>query len=83
MPSFFFFLWCGGFVSIVLETVLKWPRLVHLFEKNIYIQIFIVTVSVEGAELEEVDVESLLESLNQRKDESVAYPTCVSSVLCF
>ncbi|XP_044492508.1 ribokinase-like isoform X2 [Mangifera indica] len=34
----------------------------------------------EGAELEEVDVESLLESLNQRKDESVAYPTCVSSL---
>ncbi|KAJ0113024.1 hypothetical protein Patl1_01677 [Pistacia atlantica] len=34
----------------------------------------------EGAELEEVDVESLLESLNQRKDESVAFPTCVSSL---
>ncbi|XP_031250226.1 ketohexokinase-like isoform X3 [Pistacia vera] len=34
----------------------------------------------EGADLEEVDVESLLESLNQRKDESVAFPTCVSSL---
>ncbi|GAY40210.1 hypothetical protein CUMW_050250 [Citrus unshiu] len=34
----------------------------------------------ESPELEEIDVDSLLEQLKQRKDDRVAVPTCISSL---
>ncbi|GAV74159.1 PfkB domain-containing protein [Cephalotus follicularis] len=35
----------------------------------------------EGPELDEIDVDSLFESLKQRKDDSTAIPTCLSSLV--
>ncbi|KAJ1443319.1 hypothetical protein SESBI_00615 [Sesbania bispinosa] len=37
--------------------------------------------SVDGPSMEEVDVDSLLESLELRKNKSVSIPTCISSVV--
>lgn len=44
-------------------------------------QVFISLLLAESPELEEIDVDSLLEQLKQRKDDNIAVPTCVSSVI--
>lgn len=45
------------------------------------IQVFISLILAESPELEEIDVDSLLEQLKQRKDDRAAVPTCISSVI--
>ncbi|KAH9729070.1 PfkB-like carbohydrate kinase family protein [Citrus sinensis] len=44
------------------------------------IQVFISLILAESPELEEIDVDSLLERLKQRKDDRAAVPTCISSL---
>lgn len=55
-------------------------NLIILCEKK-YKGFHCVLFWAENPDLEEIDVDSLLETLEQRKDKSVASPTSVSSVI--
>ncbi|KAK9013381.1 hypothetical protein V6N11_041391 [Hibiscus sabdariffa] len=68
--------------SALLSMLLRFPRLKFVIATLGEDGCMMLERSINGgSDAEEMDVHSLLESLNQRKDDSKSIPTCISSVV--